>query len=154
MSQATRDSALPSAPDAAGPLRRGARESGQADAPAPVAALAAMLAVQVMVSLAVVTVPVVAPAAAQAMAVSANLVGIFVAMVYAAGMASSLFSGAFVRRFGAVRVSQACSPASGWRWSPPACAPCSCPPPSCWVAATGRSLRQAPTSWRRPRRRG
>ncbi len=71
-------------------------------------ALVGTFAVQIMVSLAVVSVPVIAPAAAIGISLSANLVGIFVAIVYTSGMATSLFSGAFVQRFGPIRVSQAC----------------------------------------------
>ncbi len=71
-------------------------------------ALGGTFAVQVMVSMAVVTVPVLAPTAAAAMSVSPTLVGIFVAIVYAAGMAASVFSGALIHRFGPIRVSQVC----------------------------------------------
>lgn len=71
-------------------------------------ALLGTFAVQIMASLAVVAVPVLAPAAAAATSLSANLTGIFVAVVYMSGMAASLFSGTFVQRFGAVRVSQVC----------------------------------------------
>ncbi len=70
--------------------------------------LATTLAVQILVSMAVVTVPVLAPAAAAAIGVSAGLVGIFIALVYGAAMATSLVSGALVQRFGAIRLSQAC----------------------------------------------
>ena len=38
---------------------------------------------------------------------SQKLVGVFVGLVYAAAMTASLFSGAFIARFGAIRVSQA-----------------------------------------------
>lgn len=70
--------------------------------------LATTLAVQVIVSMAVVTVPVFAPTVAAETGVSASYVGIFIAMVYAAGMAASLVSGPLVQRFGAIRVSQTC----------------------------------------------
>ncbi len=70
--------------------------------------LAATLAVQLLVAMAVVTVPVLAPAAAPHIGTSTNLVGVFIAIVYGAGMAASLVSGALVRRYGAIRVSQAC----------------------------------------------
>jgi MFS family permease len=70
--------------------------------------LAATLAVQLLVAMAVVTVPVLAPAAAPAIGVSAGLVGIFVALVYSGAMAASLVSGALVRRYGPIRLSQAC----------------------------------------------
>lgn len=70
--------------------------------------LAATLAVQVLVSMAVVTVPVLAPAVAAETGVSAGDVGIFIALVYGASMATRLVSGPLVQRFGAIRLSQAC----------------------------------------------
>ncbi|MDH5263335.1 MAG: MFS transporter [Betaproteobacteria bacterium] len=70
--------------------------------------LAATLAVQLLVSMAVVTVPVLAPALARDTGVPPGFVGLFIALVYGAGMAASLASGALVRRYGAIRLSQAC----------------------------------------------
>jgi MFS family permease len=74
--------------------------------------LAATLAVQMLVSMAVVAVPVLAPAASRDTGVPAGYVGLFIAIVYGSGMAASLVSGALVRRFGAIRLSQACLVAS------------------------------------------
>lgn len=68
--------------------------------------LAITLAVQAMVSMALLTLPVMAPVVASALGVSAALVGIYVALVYAGAMAASLSAGAAVARFGAIRVSQ------------------------------------------------
>ena len=70
--------------------------------------LIATIAVQMLASMAVVTVPVLAPAAAATVGVSAGYVGLVVAVIYGAGMASGLVSGALVRRVGAIRVSQLC----------------------------------------------
>jgi len=64
--------------------------------------------VQALVSMASVAMPVLAPVAAPAIGVSAAYVGIFVALVYAGAMISSVLSGGFVARFGPIRVSQAC----------------------------------------------
>ena len=73
----------------------------------PWIALAITLAVQAMVSMALLTLPVMAPVVAPALGVSAALVGVYVALVYAGAMASSLAAGGAVARFGAIRVSQA-----------------------------------------------
>jgi MFS family permease len=70
--------------------------------------LATTLMVQALVSMASVAMPVLAPVAAPAIGVSAAYVGIFVALVYAGAMISSVLSGGFVARFGPIRVSQAC----------------------------------------------
>lgn len=70
--------------------------------------LAVTLAIQALVSMAVITVPVLAPALGAALSVSATLVGVYIAIVYAAAMLASLSGGALVARFGAIRVSQAC----------------------------------------------
>jgi MFS family permease len=70
--------------------------------------LAVTLAVQALVSMAVLTMPVVAPAAAADVGVPAAYVGLFIALVYGASMASSLVCGNLIRKFGAIRVSQAC----------------------------------------------
>lgn len=58
--------------------------------------------------MAVITVPVLAPALSESMKVSATLVGVYIALVYAAAMVASLGGGALVARFGAIRVSQLC----------------------------------------------
>lgn len=68
--------------------------------------LAITLAVQAMASMALLTLPVMAPVAAPALGVSAALVGVYVALVYAGAMAASLAAGGAVARFGAIRVSQ------------------------------------------------
>ncbi len=69
--------------------------------------LAATLTVQSLVALALLTLPVVAPVVAADVGVSAAYVGLYVAIVYAGAMTASLLSGAAVRRFGAIRLSQA-----------------------------------------------
>lgn len=73
----------------------------------PWIALTITLAVQAMVSMALLTLPVMAPVVAPALGVSAALVGVYVAIVYAGAMVASLGAGAVVGRFGAIRVSQA-----------------------------------------------
>lgn len=70
--------------------------------------LVATLAVQLLVAMAVVAVPVLAPAAAPEIGVPTGYVGLFIAIVYGAGMGSTLVSGTLVARFGAIRVSQLC----------------------------------------------
>ncbi|MFA7437188.1 MFS transporter [Castellaniella sp.] len=69
--------------------------------------LAATLAVQSLVAMSLLTLPVVAPMVAVALGVSPVHVGVYVALAYAAAMASSLVSGGLVRRYGAIRASQA-----------------------------------------------
>ena len=68
--------------------------------------LAITLAVQALVSMATFTMPVLAPAAAETLGSGAALVGLFVALVYLGAMISSLLSGTWILRFGAIRVSQ------------------------------------------------
>lgn len=68
--------------------------------------LSVTLAIQAMVSMAVLTLPVMAPAVAQALGASAAYTGVYVAIVYAGAMLSSLAGGAAVARWGAIRVSQ------------------------------------------------
>lgn len=70
--------------------------------------LAVTLAIQALVSMAVITVPALAPALGAALSVSPALVGVYIAIVYAAAMLASLSGGAVVARFGAIRVSQMC----------------------------------------------
>ena len=72
------------------------------------AALAVTLAIQALVSMASFTVPVLAPVALPELGGSVALVGLFVALIYLGAMISSLLSGAWVLRFGAIRVSQVC----------------------------------------------
>lgn len=71
-----------------------------------VAPLAATLGVQTMASLSMFAVAVLAPAAATDIGVDAKLVGVFTAIAHLFGMAAGLMTGAFIRRFGAIRVSQ------------------------------------------------
>lgn len=73
-----------------------------------IAALAITLAIQVLATMAALTVPVLAPAAAADTGMPATLVGVFIALVYAAAMLSTLASGNLVARYGAIRVSQVC----------------------------------------------
>lgn len=68
--------------------------------------LAATLLIQALASLAALTAPVLAPVAAPDIAMSATNVGVFVALIYVAAMLSSLCSGDFVIRYGAIRMSQ------------------------------------------------
>lgn len=70
--------------------------------------LAVTLAVQMLASMMVLTVPVLAPAAARDLGVPAAYVGLYIAIVYGAGMFSSLACGDLIRRLGAIRVSQLC----------------------------------------------
>jgi len=70
--------------------------------------LAVTLAIQALVSMAAVAVPVLAPVIAQERGIRAAYAGGFVALVYLGSMLGSLLAGALVRRYGAIRVSQAC----------------------------------------------
>ena len=71
-------------------------------------ALAATLAIQALVSMAVLTPPVFAPLAAPAIGVAASETGIFMAFAYGGASVASMASGALLRRFGAMRLSQLC----------------------------------------------
>jgi MFS family permease len=64
------------------------------------------LGIQAMTAMAVLTIPAMAPRVAQAVGVSATYVGIYIALAYTGAMAASLASGAFVGRYGSIRVSQ------------------------------------------------
>lgn len=66
------------------------------------------LLVQALVSMAATTVPVFAPAAAKDIGISAVYVGVYVGLIYASSTISSLFSGNFILKYGAVRISQLC----------------------------------------------
>jgi MFS family permease len=68
--------------------------------------LSATLAVQSLAAMAAVTVPVFTPIAAREIGISPTYVGIYVALMYITGMMSSLWSGAFIIRYGAIRISQ------------------------------------------------
>jgi MFS family permease len=70
--------------------------------------LSTTLAVQAMVSMVAVTVPVLAPSAAPDIGVSTASAGIYVSLMYIGGMLSSLWSGNFIHRYGALRVSEIC----------------------------------------------
>jgi len=70
--------------------------------------LAVTLAIQALVSMATFTVPVLAPVALRELGGSVGLVGLFVALIYLGAMISSLLSGSWILRFGAIRVSQVC----------------------------------------------
>ena len=76
-------------------------------APSNTLVLLATLTVQSLAAMALLTLPVVAPAVAQSLQISAAYVGLYVAIVYAGAMNASLMAGAVVRRFGAIRASQA-----------------------------------------------
>jgi MFS family permease len=69
--------------------------------------LAVTLTIQALVAMALITVPVMAPVLAQDLGISPTYIGIYVGVVYAAAMLTSLAAGAAVARFGAIRVSQA-----------------------------------------------
>jgi MFS family permease len=71
------------------------------------------LAVQSMVSMVAVTVPVLAPSAAPDIGVSPTYAGIYVSLMYIGSMLSSLWSGNFIHRYGALRVSQICLALTG-----------------------------------------
>ncbi|PHY06718.1 MAG: hypothetical protein CK528_06505 [Alcaligenaceae bacterium] len=68
--------------------------------------LIATLATQSLATMAAYSFPVVAPVIAKDLQVPATLVGFFISTVYGVGIISALLSPRFIRRFGAVRVSQ------------------------------------------------
>ncbi len=70
--------------------------------------VAALLAAQALLSMASVTLPVLAPEVAADIGAPVAWVGLFVALVYGASMTCGLASGALVRRWGALRLSQLC----------------------------------------------
>jgi MFS family permease len=72
----------------------------------PVLPLIATLATQSLATMAAYSFPVVAPVIAQDLEVPGTLVGFFISIVYGVGIISALLSPRFIRRFGAVRVSQ------------------------------------------------
>ncbi|NYT37656.1 MFS transporter [Allopusillimonas soli] len=69
--------------------------------------LAATLAVQSLVAMSLITLPAVAPAVAQTLGISPAYVGLYIALAYLGAMSASLVSGGLVRRYGAIRSSQA-----------------------------------------------
>lgn len=72
------------------------------------------LIVQAIVSMVAVTVPVLAPSAAPDIGISVTYTGIYVALMYIGSMLSSLWSGDFILRYGALRVSQVCLALTGF----------------------------------------
>src|SRR5690606_13793354 len=64
------------------------------------------LAIQSLVAAAALVVPVLAPVLSEASGVGAELVGVYVALVYVGAMAGSLSAGSWVARLGAMRASQ------------------------------------------------
>jgi MFS family permease len=84
------------------------RGPGAAGTPGAAIALAVTLAIQVYTSLAGTAATVLAPEIARDLALPATLIGVYVGLVYAGSMAAALASGAFIARYGAIRVSQAC----------------------------------------------
>ena len=68
--------------------------------------LVATLATQSLATMAAYSFPVVAPVIADDLEVPGTLVGFFISIVYGVGISSALLSPRFIRRFGAVRVSQ------------------------------------------------
>ena len=68
--------------------------------------LIATLATQSLATMAAYSFPVVAPVIAEDLQVPDTLVGFFISTVYGVGIISALLSPRFIRRFGAVRVSQ------------------------------------------------
>lgn len=73
----------------------------------PWVVLVATLTVQALVAMALLTLPVVAPVVAKHLEMSTAYLGAYVALVYFAAMFSSLLGGAAVKRWGAIRLSQA-----------------------------------------------
>jgi MFS family permease len=69
--------------------------------------LMVMLAIQSLTALAMVAVPVLAPTAAPDIGVPVTFTGLFIGVVFLGAMWATLLSGSLVRRFGAIRVSQA-----------------------------------------------
>jgi MFS family permease len=69
-------------------------------------ALAATLAIQALVAMATLSPPILAPLAAPAIGVAASSTGLFTALIYVGASIASLTSGALLRRFGAMRLSQ------------------------------------------------
>ena len=79
-----------------------------ADARTASVALVVTLAIQAFTSLAATTPAVLAPELAQDMGISASWIGVFVGLVYAGAILSSIVSIGLMERYGAIRVSQVC----------------------------------------------
>lgn len=77
------------------------------NAPSTLAVLSATLTVQALVSMCLLTLPVVGPAVAQALGLTPAYLGVYIATAYVAAMTASLLSGGAIKRFGAIRCSQA-----------------------------------------------
>jgi len=73
----------------------------------PWVVLLATLTVQALVAMALLNLPVVAPAVAKDIGISTNYLGAYVALVYFGAMVATLLGGAAVKRWGAIRLSQA-----------------------------------------------
>lgn len=71
-------------------------------------ALFATLAIQALVSMAVLTPPVFVSLAAPEMGLSANAIGVYTSVIYAAACVAAATSGGPIRRHGAIRFSQLC----------------------------------------------
>jgi MFS family permease len=71
-------------------------------------ALAVTLGIQAFTSLVATATAVLAPAIGPAIGVNPRLIGVFVGMIYVGAMCASLASGAFIERYGPIRVSQVC----------------------------------------------
>ena len=72
----------------------------------PLWPLLATLAVQTLATMAVFSLPAAAPEVVRDLGVDGGLVGLFVSMIYGVSVASAMLSPGFIRRYGAVRVSQ------------------------------------------------
>lgn len=70
--------------------------------------LVVTLMIQALASMASFTVPVLIPAAVIDLEISASLIGVYVAFIYLSAMLTSVLSGAWVVRYGAIRMSQIC----------------------------------------------
>ena len=84
----------------------GLRPQAMHESKFPTLPLIATLATQSLATMAAYSFPVVAPVIADDLAVPGTLVGFFISIVYGVGIMSALLSPRFIRRFGAVRVSQ------------------------------------------------
>jgi len=73
----------------------------------PVLALVAMIAAQALVTMAAYSMSVAAPAVAADLGIDGSMIGLYTSIVYGFGMASALFAPGFIRRYGAIRTSQA-----------------------------------------------
>ena len=73
----------------------------------PWVVLLATLTVQALAAMALLNLPVVAPAVAKDIGISTNYLGAYVALVYFGAMVATLLGGAAVKRWGAIRLSQA-----------------------------------------------